>query len=278
VSAAGVPSEPDGPPSNEADRLGRRVRALLIDLDGVLYVEDEPIEGAMEAVARLRAAGLGLRFVTNTTARSRSHTLAKLDRLGFGVADGELVTPAVLAVQHCRERSLSRVALIMNDEVKADFTALEERDSDVEAVIVGDLGEAFSYDVLNAAFRHLMAGAELVALQRNRYWLRADGLSLDVGPFVAALEYASGRTATVVGKPARAFFELALAPLGVPPAEAAMVGDDVESDIGGALGAGLAGILVRTGKYREGAAEAAGVEPTATVASMAAVPGLVARV
>jgi HAD superfamily hydrolase (TIGR01458 family) len=255
-----------------------RIRALLIDLDGVLYVEDEPIEGAVEAVARLRAAGLGLRFVTNTTARSRSHTLTKLDRLGFGVADEELVTPAVLAVQHCRERSLSRVALIMNDEVKADFSALEERDSDVEAVIVGDLGEAFSYDVLNAAFRHLMAGAELVALQRNRYWLRADGLSLDVGPFVAALEYASGRTATVVGKPAPAFFELALAPLGAPPAEAAMVGDDVESDIGGALGAGLAGILVRTGKYREDAARAAGVEPTATVASIADVPGLVARV
>jgi HAD superfamily hydrolase (TIGR01458 family) len=258
--------------------LATPVRALLIDLDGVLYVEDEPIEGAVDAIAALRAAGLGLRFVTNTTARSRSHTLAKLDRLGFGVADEELVTPAVLAVQNCRERELGRVALIMNDEVKADFAALEERDSDVEAVIVGDLGEAFSYDVLNAGFRHLMDGAELLALQRNRYWLKADGLALDVGPFVAALEYASGRTATVVGKPASAFFELALAPLGVPPAEAAMVGDDVESDIGGALGAGLAGILVRTGKYREDAVRAAGVEPTATAASIADVPGLVARV
>ena len=161
----------------------------------------------------------------------------------------------------------------MNDEVKRDFAALEETD-DAQAVIVGDLGDAFGYDVLNRAFRQVMDGAELIALQKNRYWLRADGLSLDVGPFVAALEYATGREAYVVGKPARAFFDEILRGLGVAADAAAMVGDDVESDIGGAMRAGLAGILVRTGKYREGAAWLAGVEPTATVDSIADVPSL----
>jgi len=141
-------------------------------------------------------------------------------------------------------------------------------------VIVGDLGAAFGYDVLNRAFRQVIDGAELIALQKNRYWLRADGLALDVGPFVAALEYATGREAFVVGKPARGFFDEVLRDLGVDAGAAAMIGDDVESDIGGALAAGLAAILVRTGKYRKDAARAAGIEPTATVDSIADVPAL----
>ena len=250
------------------------VRALLVDLDGVLYVEDDPVPGAVEAIAALRAAGVGLRFVTNTTQRSRRHTLAKLDRLGFGVASDELVTPAVLAVEHCRAHGLRRVSLLMDDEVKADLEGLTETADAVDAVIVGDLGERFDYAVLNAAFRHLLAGGHLVALQRNRYWRRADGMSLDVGPFVAALEYAAGVEATVVGKPARAFFALALAQLGAEPAEAAMVGDDIESDVVGALHAGLRGVLVRTGKFREEALRAAELEPTAVVDSIADVPAL----
>jgi HAD superfamily hydrolase (TIGR01458 family) len=252
-----------------------QVRALLLDLDGVLYVEDEPVAGAREAVAQLRGAGLQLRFVTNTTAQSRGRTLDKLQHLGFAVDDPELVTPAVLAVQHCRERGHRRVALVMNEEVKRDFAELEEAGDAVDAVVMGDLGEAFGYGVLNRAFRHVMDGAELIALQKNRYWLTAEGLSLDVGPFVAAIEYATGREAYVVGKPAPGFFTEVLRDLGADAAQAAMVGDDIESDIGGALQAGLAGILVRTGKYREDAVRTSGIEPTATVDTITAVPALV---
>ncbi len=247
------------------------VRVVLIDLDGVLYVEDEPVPGAHEAVEQLRAGGHVLRFVTNTTSRSRPATLDKLRGLGFSLEDEELITPAALAVRHCLDQGRRRVSLLMNDEVKGDFAALDEDDDEPEAVIVGDLGEQFAYPVLNRAFRHVMAGAELIALQRNRFWQRADGLSLDVGPFVAALEYATAREAYVVGKPARAFFEEVLRDAGSP---AAMVGDDIETDIGGALGAGLAGILVRTGKYRADAVAASGIEPTATVDSIADVPEL----
>ena len=255
-------------------RMLDRARAVLLDLDGVLYVEDDAIAGAREAVERLRSGRLALRFVTNTTAHSRVRTLDKLGRLGFAVEEHELVTPAGLAVRRCRERGHTRVALVMNDEVKRDFAALEEAAGAADAVIVGDLGPAFGYDVLNGAFRQVMDGAELIALQKNRYWMRADGLALDVGPFVAALEYATGREAYVVGKPAHTFFMSILSELDVDAADAAMVGDDVESDIGGAQDAGLAGILVRTGKYREEAARTSGVEPTATVATIAEVPTL----
>ena len=250
------------------------VVVLLIDLDGVLYVEEEPIAGAVEAVERLRGRGVTLRSVTNTTAHSRDRTLAKLARLGFSVAGRELVTPAALAVQHCREQGHQRVALIMNEEVKRDFAELQESADHTDAVIIGDLGPAFGYDVLNRAFRQVMGGAELIALQKNRYWMRADGLSLDVGPFVAAIEFATGREAYVVGKPARGFFDQVLAELGVRAAAAAMVGDDIESDIGGALRAGLAAILVRTGKYREERVRESGIEPTVVVGSIAGVPTL----
>ena len=251
------------------------IRAMLVDLDGVLYVEDEPVPGGKDAVGRLREAGLGLRFVTNTTARSRAQTLDKLGRLGFEVDPAELVTPAALARRHCEERGHETVALVMNEDVKADFADLREVDEGPDAVIMGDLGEAFGFPILNRAFRMVMDGAELIALQKNRFWLTDDGLSLDAGPFVAAIEYASGRDAYVVGKPAPAFFAGVLGGLGVGAADAAMVGDDVESDVAGAMNEGLAGILVRTGKYREDFVRESGVEPTATVASIAAVPELV---
>jgi HAD superfamily hydrolase (TIGR01458 family) len=252
------------------------VAAVLIDLDGVLYVEDESVRGARESVNALRAAGLALRFVTNTTAHSRALTLDKLDRLGFELDDAEVVTPAALAVRHCRELGHRRVALVMNPEVKRDFAALQEASGvpGTDAVIVGDLGEAFGYDVLNVAFRQVMEGAELIALQKNRYWMRADGLSLDVGPFVAAIEYATGVSAYVVGKPSSGFFTEVLHELGHDRHDTVMVGDDIESDIGGALAAGLRAVLVRTGKYREDRVSASGIEPSAVIDSIAALPDL----
>jgi HAD superfamily hydrolase (TIGR01458 family) len=264
-----MPPTPADPVNALAD-----ARAVLLDLDGVLYVEDEPIAGAVDAVRRLREAGLDLRLVTNTTSRPRRMLVDRLERLGFDVAAGDLVTPAALAVRHCLHQGRRRVALVMNETVKEDFAELEEVAAGAEAVIVGDLGSAFGYDVLNRAFRAVMDGAQLVALQKNRFWLTPDGLSLDVGPFVAALEYATGREAFVVGKPAAGFFATVLAELGVEPAAGVMVGDDVESDVGGALRAGLAGVLVRTGKYRADAVRASGVRPTVVVDSIADVPAL----
>jgi HAD superfamily hydrolase (TIGR01458 family) len=253
--------------------------AVLLDLDGVLYVEGEPIAGAVEAIERLRSMGRSLRFVTNTTSRSRAATLAILAGLGFDVGEDELLTPVVLARSLCLQRGYRRVALLVAEGTEEDFAGLDAVGGEeaADAVIVGDLGDAWTYGALNRAFRLIMDGAELIALQRNRFWLRRDGLALDAGPFVAALEYATGREATVVGKPSPAFFAQALGDLGVGPADAVMVGDDVESDIGGALGAGLAAVLVRTGKYREDVVRKSGVQPTATVDSIADVPGLLER-
>jgi HAD superfamily hydrolase (TIGR01458 family) len=243
---------------------------LLIDIDGVLHVGSDPIDGAREALDVLRARGFPFRLVTNTTSRSRRLVVEGLVELGFEVAEAEVLTPAALAVCHCQARGYERVALHVAPGLREDLEELgDAKDGDVEAVILGDLGREFTYARLNAIFRQLLAGAELVALQRNRVWQREDGLALDAGPFVVALEYAVGRKAIVTGKPSPAFFEAALSALGVDAAATAMIGDDVEADIGGALDAGLDGVLVRTGKFREEAVRASGIKPTLVIDSIA---------
>jgi HAD superfamily hydrolase (TIGR01458 family) len=227
------------------------VEGLLLDLSGVIYVQDEAVPGAAEALERLRADGIPIRLVTNTTMRPARSILERLDRLGIEADPGELITPATLAKRRCEEAGFESVALVVLDELREDLEGLEEKGDSADVVIVGDLGDQWDYDVLNRAFRRLMDGAELIALQKNRYWETSDGLSLDAGPFVASLEYAIGSEAEVMGKPSEAFFELALSELGTSADHAAMVGDDVEADVGGAMEAGLAGILVKTGKYRD---------------------------
>ena len=250
------------------------IEGVLLDLSGVVYVQDEAVPGALEALAGMRDAGIPIRLVTNTTMSPRRSILERLERLGIHADPSELLTPATLAAKRCEDAGYESVSLVVLDELREDLQGLREGDGPVDAVIVGDLGDRWDYGLLNAVFRRLMDGAELIALQKNRYWETAEGLSLDAGPFVAALEYATGREAEVIGKPSGAFFELALSDLGVDAGHAAMVGDDVEADVGGALDAGLAGILVRTGKYREELVRETGIEPTATVDSIAEVPGL----
>lgn len=241
-------------------------KGFLVDLDGTLYVGDEPIQGAREAVSLLRDAGLKLLYVTNTTRNPRREVVARLHGMGFTVDEEHVFAPAVAAAGMLRGR---KVHALVADALFEDLAGIEPAGDAPEYVLVGDLGRGFDYARLNAAFRHLVQGASLVALQKNRFWREADGLSLDAGAFVAALEYASGKEAVVVGKPERAFFEAALQELGLEAREVAMVGDDPESDVGGAMAAGLVGIQVETGKYRPGADP----EPDLLVESFAALPG-----
>jgi HAD superfamily hydrolase (TIGR01458 family) len=224
-----------------------RVGGLLVDLDGTLYVGDEPVEGAREAIGKLKSSGLVIRYVTNTTRKPRREVREHLLSLGFEVEEAEIFTPARAAAGLIGDRSCFP---LVDESLLEDLGGITLAEDRPDHVLVGDLGEGFTYDRLNAAFRCLMDGAGLIALQKNRYWRREDGLALDAGPFVAALEYASGESATVVGKPEVNFFRLALEDLGLEAHEVAMVGDDAEADVAGAQAAGLRGILVRTGKYR----------------------------
>ena len=249
---------------------GPRWSGLLIDIDGVLHVGANVIDGARETLAALRARGMPFRLVTNTTSRSRRLVVDGLRALSFDVAESDVLTPAALAVRHCQANGYQRVALHVTRALREDLEELGDApdSGEVDAVVLGDLGEEFTYARLNTIFRQLQGGADLVALQRNRVWQREDGLSLDAGPFVVALEYAIGRQATVTGKPSPAFFRSALDELGVGASAAALIGDDIEADVGGALDAGLDGVLVRTGKFRADALDASGITPTLVLGSI----------
>ena len=227
----------------------RPVRGVLLDLSGVLYVGDSALAGAVEALHRLQGSGLPLRFVTNTTRQPRTRIALKLKAMGFSIAEKEIFTPTQAALDYLRKHRL-RPHLLVHPDLRAEFSSIDTHAPN--AVVLGDAARHFNYDSLNDAFRLLMEGAQLLALGDNRYFLEPDGLSLDIGPFKAALEYAADVRARVLGKPDAAFFHQATAALGCAPAETLMIGDDAATDVEGALHAGLQGLLVRTGKYRDG--------------------------
>jgi HAD superfamily hydrolase (TIGR01458 family) len=253
------------------------LEGILLDLDGVFYEGDRPVPGGAECVAWLRRRGIPHLFLTNTTSRPREALVQRLARVGIDVDASAILTPPVAAVRWLEREASGPVALFVPAATADEFASLPRLAADAEsgaaAVVIGDLGEGWSFQELNRAFRLLMAepAPRLVALGMTRYWRAGDGLRLDVAPFVKALEHATGAEAVVLGKPAAAFFATALDVLGRPAARAAMIGDDVVGDVEAAQRAGLRGILVRTGKFRPADLERPG-QPDAVLASIAELP------
>lgn len=243
------------------------IKGVLLDIGGVVYVGEAALAGAVEAVARLKHAGLPVRCVTNTTRTPVAGIVARLKRLGLEVEADDVFTPARAARAYLEALDL-KPHLLIHRALEPDLIGLDGAGG--EAVIVGDAGDGFSYAAMNAAFRKLMAGADFIALAANRMFMDDDNvLSIDCGAFVAALEYAVGREALVLGKPAPDFFLAAAESMGCTIDEAVMIGDDAEADIAGALTAGVAqAILVRTGKYLDGDEIRFDPRPTATVSDL----------
>ncbi len=249
--------------------------AILLDVDGVLHVSGESIAGAAEAVTRLREDGHRLRFVTNTTTRSRAALCADLNGFGIEVQEQEVQTTADAAVQALKGKRV--LALVMQALVD-DLSELEIVGDSAEAVLLGgadetdESGRVFSYMNLARAFAELQLGADLYCLHKNRWWQTSRGPLLDAGAFVAGLEYAADVEAHVLGKPSPEYFGAALKALDADPELAWMVGDDLESDIGGAQRYGMRTVLVRTGKFRPDDLERARISPDAVISSIVNLP------
>jgi HAD superfamily hydrolase (TIGR01458 family) len=249
--------------------------AILLDVDGVFHVSGEPIAGGAQAVRRLRADGHRLRFVTNNTTRARANLAEDLRGMGVELDDEELETTPRAAARTLAGRRV--LALIMH-AIVGELEGVELVGEDAEAVLVGGADETpetnlvFSYMNLARAFHELEAGAELYCLHKNRWWQTKHGPLLDAGAFVAGLEFAADTEAVVLGKPSRAYFEAALQALDADANLTWMVGDDIESDIVGAQAHGMKTVLVRTGKFRPDAVEAARVRPDGIISSIAQLP------
>lgn len=248
------------------------IKGILFDLDGVLYVGSRLIDGAIEAVGRVRAAGLACRFVTNTSTLSLAALQAKINGFGFSVTADEIISAPQAALLYLQRQPNATCRLLLANDVKKDLAELPQSDFGADFIVVGDIGAAWSYPLMNDVFNSLMNGAKLIAIHKNRFWQTESGLQLDIGGFIEALEYASGVKAMIVGKPSRDFFQIALDDLGLSAAQVAIVGDDIDSDVGGGQSAGLRGVLVRTGKFRARYADASAVKPDLIIDAIGDLP------
>jgi HAD superfamily hydrolase (TIGR01458 family) len=225
------------------------IKGVLLDLSGTLYVGNDLLPGVKPALQRLLSSSLPVRFVTNTSRSTRRQVHDKLRKMGLDLSEEHIFTAPRAVYDYLLNHQL-RPWLLVHPNLEDEFADLNG--DNPNAVVLGDAGPGFTYDRLNQAFRLLLDGASLLAVGDNRYFREPDGLSLDAGPFIKALEYAAGIRALILGKPSREFFDAAVSHLACRPEEALMVGDDVFADVKGALNAGLQGALVQTGKYRPG--------------------------
>ncbi len=251
--------------------------AYCFDLDGTLYRGDAAIPGDVAILGRLRAAGVPFRCLSNTSSRPRSVLLVRLRGYGFDIREDELLTGTLAAGALMGSRGHRKVLPLVTAGAADDLAGFDlvggtsgTPSGAVDSVLVGDLGDGWSDSLMQEAFHALMAGADFIAVSRDRYWRRGEALVMDCGAYVAGLEYATGRAATIAGKPAPSFYAAALASLGDPPAhEVAMVGDDPWSDVAGAQAAGLQGWFVSSGKADAAALSASGVRPDRALGSVA---------
>ncbi len=248
------------------------VKGVLFDLDGVLYIGSSPIEGASEAVERIRAAGFSCRFITNTSTLSLASLHRKINGMGFPVMKDEIISAPKAARRYLERQGDPICRLLLADDARQDFRAFRQSDAQADYIVVGDIGDAWSYRLLNEVFNRLMRGGKLIAIHKNRFWQTETGLQMDIGGFVDALEYASGVKATIIGKPSADFFRIALDDMGMKPSEVVIIGDDIDADVGGGQQVGLRGVLVKTGKYRQEYAQASAITPDLIIDSISHLP------
>ena len=248
---------------------GDWMQALLIDLEGVIHEGNNPVKGVRECLDFLDDHGYDYKVYLQLHWPMQKDQ--RLGNLGFNVPIDHIFTPPIAALDKMKRTGKRRCFLLTMGDVNKDFqdAGITIAGTDVNFVIVGDAGEKFSFENMTRAFRLILNGAEILALEMDKYWADSSGLVLSAGPFVAALEYATDKDAELMGKPAPSFFELVLRELGVKPEEAAMIGDDILTDIGGAQRVGMKGILVKTDKFREEVVKHSGVIPDLVLESIA---------
>lgn len=241
------------------------IKGLLIDIDGVLIEDGRALGGAVEQLNTLKSK-YGVRLLTNTTTKRVGDIHHMLTDLGFDIHQSEIITAPVAAQMLLKDKDFSKIYPVVSPSILPEFENFTINENEPQAVIIGDVGKRWDYDLLNQIFKCVMNGAELIALHKGKFWKSEGALQLDIGVFVAGLEYATGRAATVIGKPSSSFFNAALSSIDLPKNEVLMIGDDIDGDIGGAQRCGIQAFLVKTGKYNEQFVAQSAVKPDQVIA------------
>ncbi len=235
-------------------KSSKKIKGILSDLDGTIYFKGKPIPGSIETILSLNEKGVKLLFFTNTDSKSPDTILKNLYNYGFNVKKEELFTPIIALKEFLSKKPASTLFLVTTEEVKEEFKKFSiikefENSKIPDYVIIGDFHDKWDVNQLNHAFKYVMKGAKLLGTQGNRYYLdkKAEPV-LDTGSFVKMVANAANVEPLIFGKPSREYFLQALIKINLKAEEVIVIGDDIESDIQGAINAGLRGVLVRTGK------------------------------
>jgi len=230
----------------------KQIQGILADIDGTLYFKGSPISGTIEAVEKLRKKGIKLLFFTNTDSKSPRTVFNTLIEYGFSIKEREIYTPIIALKEFLAEKPDKKIYLVTTEEVKEEFQQFRQiKSSEVpDFVIIGDFHDNWDVNRLNIAFKYVIKHkAKLLGTQGNKYYLDRNGEPvIDTGSFVWMIANAAKVTPIIFGKPSKEYFVQALKKLNLLAKNVVVIGDDIESDIEGALNANIRGILVKTGK------------------------------
>ena len=252
-----------------------RPGGLLLDLDGTIYQGQTLVPGALDVLLLLKDAGIPFRFITNATRMTKKKLVIMLGDMGLAVLPDDIFAAPHAAAVYCQNKNYKKILLLVPDkDMEEDFSGFQLVTRNPDAIILGDMGSKFTFKLMNALFNLLLDGVELVAMHKNRFWRSSNGYTLDIGAFVSALEYASGISASIMGKPNVGLFALASQGWNLPANKILMVGDDIEGDVGGAANAGMKSALVKTGKFQVDALRKSKIKPNHIIDSIADLPSI----
>lgn len=224
---------------------------FAIDMDGTVYKGENPIPGAREFVAGLRERGIPFRFLTNNSSAPRSFFAARLNRMGFGVTDGDVLSSTLATTRFIADRRKGKTSRVIatpevTEEIRSSGIPICENGQPDIVLLTFDM--TIDYDKINDGYHCLLAGAELIATHPDDVCPNEDSYDVDIGPFIRLYESVTWKEATVIGKPNRLMLEMAGAEMGVPTEDIVMIGDRLSTDIRMAELAGTRSILVLSGE------------------------------
>lgn len=250
------------------------MKPLLIDLDGVLRIGSELAPHVPEFFEYLKERQIPACILSNTTTKSAKDLEVFFKEKGVNLNNMPILTALDATYKYAKD-NYKTIKAYVPEKSRVMFADIPESDTP-EAVVLGDLEDDWNYEVMNDIFLKVHNGAEIIAMQKNRYWIREGmGLALDAGPFVVGIEYATGKTATIMGKPSPVFFKTALKALGAKPEDGFyMLGDDLISDVKAAMDNSGTGIIVLTGKTSPKMLTTSRLKPDNVVSDLKDVIGL----
>lgn len=232
-------------------RESHLMKGVLFDVDGVLTYQGRTCPGAIETVDVLRNKGIILRFVTNSTLKSRKSCAEQMRKAGFSVVEEEVITASYATAIYLKEIKPKSVWVLLEREGFNEFKEFNHNNENPEYIIVGDYRDKFTFGNMNKVLRLLLKGAKLIGMSQELVDTSMGDTELNVGSWVHMLEWASGVSAVYIGKPNPYMFELALNSMGLDKDDVVMAGDNVATDVKGAHNVGMKAVLVKTGEFVE---------------------------